>query len=566
MSWLNHLKIVWKIALIVTLLGAVSFLSMGFAAMRMRVIDEAYSNLVNQVDVATVAVARGNRNVESYVSLVYQLLLEPSAEGSSRLLARNTEEKKMYEERFEEALRLIPEKANELNHLHDKAQRMFGECAFVVQAVAEASTADESSKAVELLKSKCSPLSDAVLDEQTKVVYDLISYAGKTAGDVSGETRFTIKTVLIFVTIGLTISLLGAMWIGIKGLAQPIARLKAAMERLAADDLQAVVPEVDRRDEIGQMAKAVEILKTNGLEVERLKAERTESDHQAARHRKEDMQRLAASFEGAVGDIIQNVSSAATKMEASANSLTMTAEKTAKLSTVVAAAAEEASTNVQSVASASEEMASSVQEISRQVRESATIAGRAVAQAEETNERVARLSDAARKIGDVIDLINTIAGQTNLLALNATIEAVRAGTAGRGFAVVAAEVKSLAEQTAKATGEIAQQISSIQIATEESVSAIKEITDTITCVSEISSTVAITIEELGAATGQIAKNVQQASEGTSTVASNIGDVQRGSSETGVASAEVFSAARSLSAESHRLKNEVGSFLTTVRAA
>lgn len=287
---------------------------------------------------------------------------------------------------------------------------------------------------------------------------------------------------------------------------------------------------------------------------------------QLALERKTILAKLAMEFEGAVGKIVRTVSSASTELEASAGTLTATAEKTQDVTIKVAAASEEASTNVQSVASATEEMAASVNEISRQVQESATIAGQAVEQARQTNDRVAELAKAAARIGDVVELINTIAGQTNLLALNATIEAARAGEAGRGFAVVASEVKALAEQTAKATGDISTQISGIQTATEESVVSIKEIGKTIGRMSEIASTIASAVEEQGAATQEISRNVQQAAQGTMQVSSNIADVQRGATETGSASTQVFSAARSLSLDSTRLKTEVENFLASIRAA
>ena len=232
----------------------------------------------------------------------------------------------------------------------------------------------------------------------------------------------------------------------------------------------------------------------------------------------------------------------------------------------MASASGEASANVQSVASATEELSSSVTEIGRQVQELARMATDAVGQARVTNDRVSQLSKAASRIGDVVELINTIAGQTNLLALNATIEAARAGDAGRGFAVVASEVKALAEQTAKATGEISQQITGIQGATQELVNAIKEISGTIERLAEISSAIAAAVEEQGAATQEISRNVQQAARGTQQVSSNISDVQRGAGETGAASSQVLSAAQSLSGDSHRLKLEVGRFLDSVRAA
>jgi methyl-accepting chemotaxis protein len=289
-------------------------------------------------------------------------------------------------------------------------------------------------------------------------------------------------------------------------------------------------------------------------------------DQMAAQRRKAEMQNLADQFESAVGEIVEAVSSASTQLEASAGTLSATAERAQEVTSMVAAASEEASTNVQSVASATEELSSSVHEISRQMQESARMAGEAVSQARSTTERVSELSKAAARIGDVVELINTIAGQTNLLALNATIEAARAGEAGRGFAVVASEVKALAEQTAKATGEIGQQISGIQVATQDSVASIKDISGTIERLSEISSTIAAAVEEQGAATQEISRNVQQAARGTEQVSSNIVDVQRGSADTGSASTQVLSAAQLLSSDSSRLKIEVGKFLDSVRAA
>ena len=351
-----------------------------------------------------------------------------------------------------------------------------------------------------------------------------------------------------------------------RGIVGPISGLNSSMLKLANGNLDVAVPGLDRKDEVGEMAHTVEVFKTNGLEMVRMRAEQELNEKRSVEQRKADMMKLADEFESAVGEIVETVSSASSELEASAMTLTSTAERSEQLTTTVAAASEQASANVQSVASATEELSSSVTEISRQVQESARMATDAVGQARSTNQRVSELTKAASRIGDVVELINTIAGQTNLLALNATIEAARAGEAGRGFAVVASEVKALAEQTSKATGEIGQQIMGIQAATEESVNAIKEISSTIERLSEISSTIAAAVEEQGAATQEISRNVQQAARGTQEVSSNITDVQRGASETGSASSQVLSAAQSLSGDGNRLKLEVGKFLNTVRAA
>ncbi|HMH63389.1 MAG TPA: methyl-accepting chemotaxis protein [Bradyrhizobium sp.] len=362
-------------------------------------------------------------------------------------------------------------------------------------------------------------------------------------------------------------SLIGAMAFSFLGVARPMTRLNGALGEMAGGNLNVVIPGASRGDEIGDLAKTVTVIRENAEQKARdeVKA-KLKQDEILAGQRRLEMVRLADQFEGAVSEIVETVSSASTELEASASTLTATAERSQELTTMVAAASEEAATNVQSVASSTEEMASSITEISRQVQESARMAGEAVEQARTTNSRVGELSKAAARIGDVVELINTIAGQTNLLALNATIEAARAGEAGRGFAVVASEVKALAEQTAKATGEIGQQISGIQAATQDSVNAIKEISGTIERLSEISSAIAAAVEQQGAATQEISRNVQQAAHGTQQVSSHITDVQRGAGETGSASSLVLSAAQSLSGESNRLKLEVGKFLDSVRAA
>ena len=373
--------------------------------------------------------------------------------------------------------------------------------------------------------------------------------------------------VNLMMAIVVVISLVVSVIFSFLGIARPMTRLNAALSQMAAGNPHIQIPGADRGDEIGDLAKTVTVIRENAERKARDEAEaQIKQDQVAAQQRKAEMVKLANTFETAVGEIVDTVSSAATELEASASTLTSTAERGQGLATMVAAASEEASTNVQSVASATEELSSSITEISRQVQESARVASEAVGQARTTTERVSELSKAATRIGDVVELINTIAGQTNLLALNATIEAARAGEAGRGFAVVASEVKALAEQTAKATGEIGQQIASIQTATEYSVGAIKDISDTIEKLSEISSTIAAAVEEQGAATQEISRNVQQAAEGTHQVSSNITDVQRGASETGSASSQVLSAAQMLSGDSNRLKLEVGKFLDTVRAA
>jgi methyl-accepting chemotaxis protein len=433
-------------------------------------------------------------------------------------------------------------------------------------AEAVAKTAKLNGEAIRMAREVTLPLATEMEAIANKTV-DFAKHRVEEENAAAALEMSSAERIALTVGISAALLLIGTCVFAIFTIARPMRALSMSMQELANGNFGVVLPGLGRKDEIGDVAEAVEVFKVKAAEKAREEAEaKMKQDQAAAQQRKADMIKLADDFEGAVGEIIETVSSASTELEASASTLTATAERAQELTTMVAAASEEASTNVQSVASATEEMTSSVNEISRQVQDSARMATEAVDQARKTNDRVGELSKAAARIGDVVELINTIAGQTNLLALNATIEAARAGEAGRGFAVVASEVKALAEQTAKATGEIGQQITGIQAATQESVNAIKEISGTIEKLSEISSTIAAAVEEQGAATQEISRNVQQAAQGTMQVSSHITDVQRGASETGSASSQVLSAAQSLSSDSNRLKLEVGKFLNTVRAA
>jgi methyl-accepting chemotaxis protein len=372
-----------------------------------------------------------------------------------------------------------------------------------------------------------------------------------------------------------TILLIGAVIVLVTGLAGflfarsvsgPITRMNGTMLHLAGGDLTTEVPYQARRDEIGDMASAVQTFKDNALEVKRLESQQAELEARAAEEARLAREKLASEFEAAVGGIVNSVSSAATEMLASAQTLSASAEENSASSATVSAAAEEASTNVQAVSGAAEELSSSISEINRQVSDSQEISEAAVRNVAATNQRVSALTTAADKIGEVIALITDIAEQTNLLALNATIEAARAGEAGKGFAVVAAEVKELASQTAKATEEIGKQIKGIQGATEETVSSIGSIGETIDRIRQVSTAISASVEQQGAATHEIARNIEQVSSGMHEVTTTITSVSTTAAETGAASSQLVSAANELSQQSEVLRSEVDRFLAGVRAA
>ncbi len=355
-------------------------------------------------------------------------------------------------------------------------------------------------------------------------------------------------------------------WLAGRSVAGPMLRLEATMTALSRGELDRAVPDRERADEVGRMARAVEIFKAQAVEKRQLEAERAESAATAERERRRAMLNLAARLEAKIGGLAGTLTQASKSLQGTAGSMSSTAEQTARQSLAVSSGVEEASRNVENVAAATEELAASIREIGRQVGESSAIAGKAVAEAERSDALVHKLSVAAQKIGDVVGLINEIASQTNLLALNATIEAARAGEAGKGFAVVASEVKSLANQTAQATGEIGGQVAQIQEATREAVAAIQEIGTTIGEINKITAAMLTAIEQQDAATQEISRHVQDTASRTREVSASITDVRQAAATTGQSASSVLEAANGLSGQSHLLSEEVSRMIEEIQAA
>ena len=565
LGWIKNIGLSWKVQLAPALLILALMGVGGYALQALRsnqtAVDALVSGPVRQSELAN------DLTTTAWMAhaKLYRLAATAANENDSKKLAAVAKEASVAAARISSALKAVETTQGELKpEVLEKLKAAVA--GYLKQSKNAIEMADgDAGSALMFIKGAERNFSDI-----EKLTDDLIMRSSESkdreiarAGMKLDQQQLTLTAILLVVAFaGIVVSFL----IG-RNISRPVVAMSKAMRELAVGNFEVQLPGLDRRDEVGQMACAVEEFKVQALaKAERETSEREEKNRELATQRRIELHSLAESFETAVGNIIENVGSASSELEHSAVILTKSSAATQQLSTVVATASEETSTNVQSVASATEEMASSINEIGRQVADSNRIANEAVDQAEKTDARIAELSLAANRIGDVTKLITTIAEQTNLLALNATIEAARAGDAGRGFAVVAQEVKTLAAQTAKATSEISAQISGIQTATHDSVLAIKEISGTIGRLSEIAAVIAAAIEEQGAATQEITRNVQQAAIGSTQVATSIADVNRGAGDTGSASSQVLASAQMLSNENKRLRAEVVKFLATVRAA
>lgn len=522
-----------------------------------------YSNLLENKIQAAIWAQRSNITLLDLGFTTQAAILE---DDKSKISSRKDYTKildSQFKERIDEVKNRVrdPDQITKLLNF----QGSFSKIVKISSDVSELSLNGKDGPAKELFTSSFEPEMQRIRPDFRQIVDELSDQAKLEGDNLNTHTQQTILKMIVVSVFAIIGSITLGFWINQKALAQPVNRLTAVMSRLADRDWTAEAPGVERKDELGEMARAVEFFKANGLEADRLAEE--QAAEQARRSARQDaVERQIRQFEGKVRMSLQSLSEGKQEMEVVARSMSSIAETTSKRATSVASAAEQTTTNVQTVASATEELTASVSEISNRVGQSAHIASKAVQEANRTNETVIGLAEAGRKIGMVVQLISEIAGQTNLLALNATIEAARAGEAGKGFAVVASEVKSLASQTAKATEEIKAQVASMQSATDEAVSAIQGIGATIHSIDEISTTIASAVEEQGAATNEIARNIQEAAQGTDEVSRSITEVNRAADQTEAAASQVLGTVTRIGECSILLQRDVDEFLEGIRAA
>jgi methyl-accepting chemotaxis protein len=558
---MKNVRIGFKVVSVVILLAVIAAAAVGFAVYSLSDVGATYSALINGTAKETLAVSRANRMVQATRGDLFYILAETDDAKLAKVATSLDDDKAKFHEFIDAAKAARPTDAGKFDALATEYDRLFG----LMKQVADLGMVNKNEEALALMhKEVADPLA-----QLTKNILAVAEAAVKEQGEqdaaAAAQTSRAITLSLIVVGVGLVLGIGLALFVSRVGIVGPIAAMTRAMQDLAGGNKATVIPATDHKDEVGQMAKTLQVFKDNMLEAERLRAEQEEAKLRSEAERRKAMLDLADRFEASVGGVVSAVSAAAEQLQNTAQSMSTTAEQTARQSTAVAAASEETTQNVQTVASATEELSASISEITGQVTESTRIVGEAVTQANDTNHKVQGLAEAAQKIGDVVRLINDIAGQTNLLALNATIEAARAGEAGKGFAVVASEVKTLATQTARATEEIAAQVRAIQDATAGSAQAIETITKTIGRVSEISTAIASAVEEQGAATQEISRNVQQAAQGTQEVSANSTGVSEAARQTGQAAGEVLQSAGELSRNGAALRTQVDEFLRTVRA-
>ena len=563
---LKNIPILWRVVSLLVLLG-IAATGAGLSAIsNLKTVASQYDELIRGPAGASVALARANRWVVGTNRSIYLALMSTTEEGNRAAEAEQKNAMNGVVSMFAHARQLMPQYAADIDRLKAEFDGlMSGVCGNVVKMANAATTAEANATAGAEMAKSCEPGFKSYITSLAAFVDRAVneeSTASTALNDVS-RTAITYTYVVLFGSITAVLAL--AVFVVMTTLTSPLKVLVDAMAKMSKGDLAVVVQGADRKDEIGSVARTLEVFRSGLLETEQLRMEAQATEAQNAEKLRKARHQIADQFQAKMGALADAFGKSSHEVSEAARNLSATAEETARQAQAVSGAAEEASVNVQTVAASTEEMTASVREIASQVSRSASVANTAASEAARTESDVRALSEAATKIGEVVELINNIAGQTNLLALNATIEAARAGEAGKGFAVVASEVKQLAAQTAKATEEISSKINEIQQATNRTVGSIERIVNTVSDIQSISTMISAAIEEQGAATGEIASNTQLAARGTEQVSDNINGVGRAAEMTGAASTQLMGLSSNLSTQAVDLQREVSSFVQQLRA-
>ncbi|TWB45068.1 methyl-accepting chemotaxis protein [Nitrospirillum pindoramense] len=569
MSAFANLKITAKILAMLGLLGMFALVASGFAATRMSAIDDSYGRLLSGASKASMALARGNRSLVFIERSIYEGMTVTDDAGNAKADANYRKGVDAYYGFMDQAKAALPSRAADIEALQQEMRSLLaptGICGQTVDAATKSASAEENVRiSTTMMGPKCDPAMLGLLDRQAKLADSIRGDADAIATQNHEGAISTIWLVFGLVVAGLCLVGGLAFYLTVTGIGRPLQRVSGGLVSLGQGDYGVDLAGLDRRDEVGQMARAFNDLKAGLIRARELEnAQRAEQEEKT--RRAERVARITRDFEAKISELSTSLANASNEMDATAKAMSNNAEETNRQSMVVSSAAEQTSANVQTVAAAAEELSASIQEIGRQMGRTMDTVNDAVTEARNTDHVVQTLSSGAERIGDVVRLIADIAAQTNLLALNATIEAARAGEAGKGFAVVASEVKSLATQTAKATDEIGAQVGEIRQAASDAVGAIQAIAQRIQDINGIASAIAAAVEEQEASTHEIARNVQEAARGTEAVTTNIAGVSEAASSTGVAASQVQSSASLLARDSDTLKQAVSSFTAEMSAA
>jgi len=561
MTFLDNLRIAHKAMIALGMMAACALGTAYFAVNNLIIVDRAYSDMLAQPGKAQITLSQANTTGLDLARLIFRVAEENDPERRRAAIAALPPVRQQLQEHLANAVRYYPSLAGEVEAV--RAAHARGGAA--AQQVEAAALAGNEARATQLYRDQYEPIALEARRLLGELVERMEATVDRYSDILTADSNAAWRNTLIAAGLGSLLATLLALFLMQAGVSKPIGLIVARMASLTQGDKDTAIPGAGRRDEVGQMADALEKFRLAAIEQDRMAAAvAAEQAEKAARAARVDA--LVRSFEAEAADALRAVAAASTELDATATEMTNSAHAGLERATSVAAASEQASANVQTVAASAEELAASIAEVARQVADSAATARRAAEDARATDTAMGGLASAAQRIGNVVRLISDIAGQTNLLALNATIEAARAGEAGKGFAVVASEVKSLAAQTAKATEEIAAQISGMQTETTAAVEAIKNIGRTIEAMNGITAQVAAAAEEQSAATQEIGRAVAEAAAGTRDVTRHASDVRNDATQTGAAASQVSSASGELAKQSETLRLRVDTFLAGIRAA